>query len=104
MTIATRAWVKRNLGFDPAATPAPASTFATVSAAIKSAQPQDFQREIIDFDALVRYGMISPEDVNLFQFADDPTTALKLLQAGMEREPETEEKKPAVAHSHTAEG
>ncbi|SCK21949.1 Nucleoside phosphorylase [Variovorax sp. HW608] len=51
MTIATKAWVKRNLGFDPIATPAPAATFAIAAAASKSAQPEDFQREIIDFDS-----------------------------------------------------
>ena len=31
-----------------------------------------FWKEVINFDALVRHGMISPEDLNLFQFADDP--------------------------------
>jgi hypothetical protein len=51
MTIATRAWVKRNLGFDPVATPAPAATFSIAAAAGKAAQPEDFQREIIDFDS-----------------------------------------------------
>jgi predicted Rossmann-fold nucleotide-binding protein len=63
-----------------------------------------FWHEIINFDALVRYGMVGPEDVDLFQFADDPVTALKLLQAGIRREPEAEEKKPALAHSRDAEG
>ena len=64
-----------------------------------------YWREIVDFDALVRYGMISPEDLNLFAFADDPETALALLQKGIAREPEKEadEEKPAVAHSRTAE-
>ena len=33
----------------------------------------EYWKEIINFDALVKYGMISPEeDLNLFQFADDP--------------------------------
>ena len=32
------------------------------------------------FDALVKYGMIGPEDLNLFQYADDPQTALGILQ------------------------
>lgn len=40
-----------------------------------------YWREILNFDALVRYGMISPEDLDLFQYADDPVTALGLLQA-----------------------
>jgi uncharacterized protein (TIGR00730 family) len=56
-----------------------------------------YWNEIINFDALVRYGMISPEDLALFQFADDPVTAFGLLRSGIEAEPE--EKTPAVAHS-----
>jgi uncharacterized protein (TIGR00730 family) len=42
-----------------------------------------FWNEILNFDALVKHGMISPEDMNLFRFADDPETALKLLQDGL---------------------
>jgi len=43
----------------------------------------DYWREVVDFDALVRHGMISPEDLNLFTFVDDPATALRTLQAGL---------------------
>jgi uncharacterized protein (TIGR00730 family) len=42
-----------------------------------------YWQEIINFDALVRHGMISPEDLGLFHYADDPATALRLLQAGL---------------------
>jgi len=49
--IANRAWVKRNLGFDPIAVPAPEATFAFKRAAKSSAGPEDFQREMIDFDS-----------------------------------------------------
>jgi hypothetical protein len=49
--IADRAWVQRNLGFDPIAIPAPASTFAFAKAAKPSSTPEDLQREIIDFDS-----------------------------------------------------
>jgi uncharacterized protein (TIGR00730 family) len=42
-----------------------------------------YWKEIINFDALVRYGMISPEDLELFHFADDPQTAFELLKAGL---------------------
>src|SRR5882672_7759722 len=42
-----------------------------------------YWKEIINFEALVKYGMIAPEDLNLFQFADDPATALELLQTGL---------------------
>ena len=43
----------------------------------------DYWREIIDFDALVRHGMVSPEDLSLFTFVDDPASALKLLQTNL---------------------
>jgi uncharacterized protein (TIGR00730 family) len=43
----------------------------------------DYWREIIDFDALVRHGTISQEDLALFTFVDDPATALELLTAGL---------------------
>ena len=48
--IVDRAWVERNLGFDPIARPAPASTFAFAQAA-RSSSSEDLQREIIDFDS-----------------------------------------------------
>jgi len=48
--IVNRAWVERNLGFDPIATPAPESTFS-FSPAATAATPEDLQREIIDFDS-----------------------------------------------------
>ena len=43
----------------------------------------EFWNEVVHFDALVRYQTISPEDLQLFQFADDPETALRLLQEGL---------------------
>jgi len=43
-----------------------------------------YWKEIINFEALVKYGMISPEDLNLFQFADDPAAAFQLLKTGLE--------------------
>jgi hypothetical protein len=49
--IASRAWIKRNLGFDPISTPAPVSTFAFAKAAQPKSTSEDFQREIIDFDS-----------------------------------------------------
>src|SRR4029077_8781690 len=47
----------------------------------------EFWNEVIDFDALVRHGMIDADDLRLFQFADDPATALRILQAELERAP-----------------
>jgi hypothetical protein len=46
-----QAWVQRNLGFDPVARPAPASTVAFAKAAEPNSSPEDLQREIIDFDS-----------------------------------------------------
>jgi uncharacterized protein (TIGR00730 family) len=43
----------------------------------------EYWHEILNFKALVRHGMISPEDVDLFHIADDPATALKILQDGL---------------------
>ena len=49
--IADREWVRRNIGFDPSALPAPISTFSFTAAARPSSTVDDLQREIIDFDS-----------------------------------------------------
>jgi len=59
-----------------------------------------FWKEVINFEALVRHGTISPEDLELFEFADDTDTAFRILQEGLMKyhlqpEPET----PAIAKS-----
>jgi uncharacterized protein (TIGR00730 family) len=66
-----------------------------------------YWKEILNMDALVRYGMISESDLDLFQYADDPETAMQQLRDGLtqfylqpaaplsEREHET----PAIAQS-----
>ena len=56
-----------------------------------------YWNEIIDFDALVRHGMVDPQDLELFQFADDPQTALGILQSGIEAG--LEAGTPDIAHS-----
>src|SRR5450759_1532987 len=43
----------------------------------------EYWKEIINFEALVKYGTIAREDLNLFQFADDPATAFELLKTGL---------------------
>jgi uncharacterized protein (TIGR00730 family) len=40
----------------------------------------EFWNEIVNFEALVRHGMISREDLKLFQFVDDPKVALTKLK------------------------
>jgi uncharacterized protein (TIGR00730 family) len=44
-----------------------------------------FWKEVLDFPALARHGMISEEDLNLFQFADDPESAMRILKEGLTR-------------------
>ena len=73
--IADRAWMKRNLGFDPYATPAPAETYSFAKAAQPSSVPEDFQREIIDFDSEAPEGtafLTSTMATGLSRFTDIP--------------------------------
>jgi uncharacterized protein (TIGR00730 family) len=58
-----------------------------------------YWKEIVDFEALARYGMIDEEDLRLFQWADEPVAALALLQKGIAAE--FDDRTPAVAHSKT---
>jgi uncharacterized protein (TIGR00730 family) len=69
-----------------------------------------YWHEILNFDALVKYGMISEADLNLFRFADTPQEALAILQDGLTRyylEPESalqrpSEEAPEIARSRTS--
>jgi uncharacterized protein (TIGR00730 family) len=62
-----------------------------------------YWKEVLNFDALVRHGMISAEDLHLFQFVDDPQAALRVLQerlgSQMATAPEVEG--PSFARSRT---
>jgi uncharacterized protein (TIGR00730 family) len=52
----------------------------------------EYWQKVINFDALVEYGMISPEDLTLFHQVDDVQSALKILQDGLTKyylEPES---------------
>ncbi len=56
-----------------------------------------YWKEILNFDALVKYGMIAAEDLTLFRYADDPQTALDLLREWLTRhylEPEAPHAEP----------
>jgi hypothetical protein len=60
-----------------------------------------YWNEIINFDALVKYGMISADDLKLFQYADDPATAFEILKGSLMTyalQPETPET-PAISKS-----
>jgi len=59
-----------------------------------------FWKEILNFDALVRHGMIDERDLNLFQYADDVDSAFRILTDGLTKhylEPDKET--PAIAKS-----
>jgi len=59
-----------------------------------------FWKEVINFDALVKYGTISPEDLNLFHFADTPDAAMQILKDSLlEQPPAPEGEIPAISHS-----
>ena len=60
-----------------------------------------FWNEIVNFEALIRHGVISREDLKLFAFADEPGSAFKLLQEAIEVAPA--EKTPAFAASRCGE-
>jgi uncharacterized protein (TIGR00730 family) len=59
-----------------------------------------YWKEIINFDALVRHGVISADDLNLLHFVDEPAAAMSLLTSVLT--PEGENATPAFAHSRTA--
>jgi len=59
-----------------------------------------FWKEVINFEALVRHGMIAADDLNLFQFADDVDTAFQELVAGLTRYYlQDEQELPGIAKS-----
>ncbi len=67
-----------------------------------------YWHEILNFDALLKYGMISNEDLNLFRFADTPEDALRILKEGLTKyylEPEAglpvSDEAPEIAKSRT---
>jgi len=70
----------------------------------------EFWNEVVNFEALVRHGVISASDLNLFRFADTPEDALRILQEGLTRyylEPESTlpsaiEETPEIARSRTS--
>jgi uncharacterized protein (TIGR00730 family) len=72
---------------------------------------KSFWQEIVNFEALARHGLISPEDLQLFAFADSPDEAFAYLERVLQplaREAEPAET-PAIAcscdrHMHAAMG
>jgi uncharacterized protein (TIGR00730 family) len=66
-----------------------------------------FWKEVLNFDALVKFGTISPSDLELFSFADTPGEAFAILQEGLTNHylkpesplPEPEMQTPHIARS-----
>lgn len=61
-----------------------------------------YWREIIDFEALVRHGMVDRKDLDLFRYVDDPATALDILKSALPTEMEHAELD--FAHSRSTHG
>jgi predicted Rossmann-fold nucleotide-binding protein len=65
----------------------------------------DYWRKILNFPALLEYGMISPEDLDLMQEADTPQGAFDLLKDGLTKyylEPEAPLAQPEQDTPHIA--
>lgn len=93
--LADRKWVQRNLGFDPITTPPPRGTFTVkrlADAAVKRSakvSPEDFQREIIDFDSESPAGrefMAFSTATGLSRFTDIPWPKGSRRRPGRSRE------------------
>jgi uncharacterized protein (TIGR00730 family) len=57
-----------------------------------------FWKEIVNFEALVKHGTISAEDMNLFHFCDTPEDAMSVLQHSLSEQAEQAEPEvPAIA-------
>jgi hypothetical protein len=64
-----------------------------------------YWREVINFEALVRHGVIGDEDLKLFSFVDSPREALERLQSGIELVPSSgAPSRPAFAKSRHPNG
>ena len=61
-----------------------------------------YWNEVLNFEALVRYGTIAAADLKLFQRADDPQQALEQLQAALQTR--DDQQVPSFAHSRTCKG
>ena len=57
-----------------------------------------YWKEIVNFEALSRHGMIDAADLELFQFADEPAAALRIIKERLAAAPTGPS--PAFAHSH----
>jgi uncharacterized protein (TIGR00730 family) len=58
-----------------------------------------YWQEVVNFEALVRYGTIAREDLQLFEFVDEPQAALELLKRRVVLEPPSASAQPSFARS-----
>jgi uncharacterized protein (TIGR00730 family) len=65
---------------------------------------ESYWREILNFDALVKHGMIAASDLNLFNFASTPREALDLLRRGIAPEQHTADSPYAKNRPSPSEG
>src|SRR5690606_2652842 len=60
---------------------------------------ESFWREVVDFEALARHGMIAERDLELFEYVDTPDAALEKLKRWLTKE--IEQPQPAFAKTVT---
>jgi uncharacterized protein (TIGR00730 family) len=58
-----------------------------------------YWNEVINFEALVRHGVVAAADLSLFSFVDEPREALERLKSGIRPEPGEGAAQPAFAKS-----
>jgi uncharacterized protein (TIGR00730 family) len=61
----------------------------------------DYWKKILDLDALVDKGAISPKDIELFQYADTPEQAFEMLRKGLTENYLAAELAAAAADAHS---
>jgi predicted Rossmann-fold nucleotide-binding protein len=44
-----------------------------------------YWNEVLNFEALVHWGTIKREDLNLFDYADNPQQAFNIIRSGLEK-------------------
>jgi hypothetical protein len=61
-----------------------------------------FWKEVVNFDALIKYGTISASDLDLFQFADSPESAMALLRKALQDQATASDAEvPSISRSAT---
>jgi len=64
---------------------------------------KDYWEKVLNIDALVEFGAVSPEDRNLFRFAEDPDGAFEMLREGLTKY-HLQRTSPQIEARHEQEG